>query len=639
MKKPALIFLLLVFVIIGPRWTSGQLPLDWQHKVLQLQTLALAQSDVTPPLTTATLSGTQGQNDWYTSGVDVHLVADDLESGVASIHWKLDDNEWQYEEFLGTLNRVQNPSFEGGGLDYIDKWDYSPAGSWEALFSRSWYSKLGSRSAQIIIFDDGYYYWHNRNYYSLTEVGKTYTASTWVKTEALAGNGASMTILACDLSGSDTQIAETARISGDNDWTRVTHTFTMPVGYDGILLRLGAESEGGSVWFDGVSLYEEEETGVSFAVGSSGEHTLEYYAVDNAGNEETPHKTISFKVDTSGPSSWRNFEALQTLNDHTFKCSIDVSDFVSGLDVSTAAYQYTYDGGQTWSGWLTDTTVDPDIDGSQTVRITTPDIDFHDSHWEVEKVIRFKILDLAGLEGVSPDQHLFGAWMKTLGGDVYSQGNIAMSASGPDPGAEGVIATTGTQVDNFSAAQNWVVKSYSPLVRLSYAEWLEKFPTTTPLPYGRLPLTSGRFFAGSGDFVVDNQTIPAGPGGDLASTEDLAAVVFVGGNLVVNTDFEIYPSSVLLFIVGGDVRIAKNVEKVGASFISEGSFDTSYNGSPPQKQLVTEGLVVANEFVLRRSLSGDDNLTEPAEVFEYSGNVINLAPYLGEGAISWREVR
>ena len=75
MKKSALVFLLLTSVVIG------------QHKVLQLQTLA--QSDVTPPLSTATLSGTQGQNDWYTGGVNIDLVADDLESGVASIHWRL----------------------------------------------------------------------------------------------------------------------------------------------------------------------------------------------------------------------------------------------------------------------------------------------------------------------------------------------------------------------------------------------------------------------------------------------------------------------------------------------------------------------------------------------------------------------
>ena len=625
MKKSAHVFLLLASAVLG------------QHKVLQLRTLA--QSDTTPPLTTATLSGTQGLNDWYTSGVNVDLVADDLESGVHSIFWKLDPPEadWQMEEFLGTLNRIQNPSFESGGLFYIDNWDYPWVWPWEAVFLRSWHSKFGSRSARITVFADSYYYWHNRTYYSATEASRTYTATTWVKTEALAGDGAYAAAWGRDTDGSDGLITETSKISGTQDWARVSVSFTMPDGYDGVFLRLGANGGWGSVWFDGVSLYEEEETGVSFAVGESGEHTLEYYAVDNAGNEETPHKTIDFKIDTSAPSSWRNFEATQTLNNHTFVCGIDVSDLTSGLDVSTAAYQYTYDGGATWSDWLTDLTVDPGVDGSETVRLTTGDVDFHNSNWEVGKVIRFRISDLASLEGVSPDQNLFGAWMMTTGGDVYAGGNISMNASGPDPGAEGVIVTTGSQIENFSAAQNWTVKSYPPILRMTYDEWLEKFPTTTPLPYGRLPLESGRYFAGGGDFVIDNQTIPGGPGPDLASTENLAAVIFVGGDLIVSSDLEVHPTSVLLFIVGGDVRVDKGVEKLDASFLPDGTFDTSYNGSPPQKQLVVKGLVAANQVVLRRGLVGNGNLTEPAEVFEYQAKIINLAPYIGEGAISWVE--
>ena len=624
MKKSALVFTIPLFFILYSSFSVS------------------AQSDTTPPLTTAMLSGAQGESGWYTSGVDVHLVADDLESGVHSIHWKLDDGDWQQEEFLGTLNRVQNPSFEGGGFFWIDKWDHSSTPFWKAIFLRSWYHKFGSRSARIVFLGflgPGYYYWHNRDYYSPTTAGKTYTATVWIKTEDLSGDGASMTVWARNLDGSDAQIAETTRISGDNDWTRVTHTFTMPDGYDGVFLRLGANADWGSVWFDGVSLYEEEETGVSFAVGESGEHTLEYYAKDNAGNEETPHKTLNFKIDTAAPSGWKNFEAIQTLNEHTFQCSIDVSDFVSGFDVSTVAYQYTWDGGQTWSDWLTGATVDPNIDGSQTVRITTPDVDFHDSDWEVGKMIRFRISDLAGLLGVSPDQDLLGAWLKTTGGDVYSGGDIDMPAVGPGPSAEGVVMISGSSIDGFSSSSNGEIRSYPPIPRTTYTDWLEKFPTATPLPYGRLPLESGRYFAGEGDFVVDAQTIPAGPGGDLASTEDLAAVIFVGGDLIINDDLEVHPTSVLLFIVGGDVKISQDVVLVDGSFLFDGSFDTSYDGIPPQEQLVVNGLAAGGEFIFRRSLAEDGNLTQAAEVFNYQPKIINLAPYLGEGAVSWREVK
>ena len=593
-----------------------------------------AQSDTAPPLTTATLSGTLGQNGWYISGVNVDLVADDLESGVHSINWKIDDGDWQEEEFLGTLNRVQNPSFEGGGFFYIDNWDHPDVPFWQSIFLRSFEHKFGSRSARIIFlnfFSPQYYYWHNEDYYSVTTAGKVYTVNAWIKTEGLDGEGAYVAVWGKSSSGADALLTETEKISGTHNWARISFTFTMPEGFAGVYLRLGANARWGSVWFDGVSLYEEEETGVSFAVGTSGQHTLEYYATDNAGNEETPHPNLNFKIDTTAPADWKNFTATRTLNNHTFVCEIDVSDFTSGLNVSTAFYQYTWDGGQSWSNWLPAA-----VTGST---ITTPDIDFHDSHWEIDKVIRFKISDLAGLEGFSPDQHLFGAWLRTTGGDVFANGNVVMSASGPDPNAEGAVIAAGSQVDNFSSSHDWLIKSYPPITRLTYSQWRSKFPTTTPLPYGRLPLSSGRYFAGGGDFIVDSQTVPSGPGGDLASTQNLAAVVFVGGNLTINVDFETHPSSVLLFIVGGDVRVAKNVEKVGASFLADGNFDTSYDGSPPQKQLVVEGLAAAEQFIFRRSLSGNDNLTEPAEVFEYPAEIINLAPYIGEGAISWVETK
>jgi hypothetical protein len=596
---------------------------------------AFAQSDTTPPTTTATLNGTVGLNDWYTSGVGVNLSASDLESGVASINYRLDEGEWQREEFLGTLNRIQNPSFEDGDFFWIDKWNHPYYPLWRALLYQSWEAKFGSKSAAILIFSSGNYYWHNRSHYAVVEPAKIYTASVWVKTAVLVGDGASLSVWAIKSSGPDELLVESQKISGNNDWTRLALTFSPPVDSQGVYLRLSASGRWGFVFWDGASLVEEGETGVSFTVGTSGQHNLEFDSVDHAGNEETPHQTVNLKIDTSAPGGWQNFEAVETLNNHTFQCRIDVSDTVSGLDVSEAAYQYTYDGGQTWSNWLTDVTVSPNIDGSATVQLTTGDVDFHDSNWQVGKVIRFRIADLAGLQGVSPDQNLFGAWMKTTGGDVYANGNISMSTSGPEPSAEGLIQVSGSSISNFSSVNNWEIKMYPSLTKLSYAEWQEKFPTTTPLPQGKLPLFNGRYFAGDGDFVVDSQTIPDG----LSTTENLAAVVFVGGNLIIRTDLTVRPSSVILFIVGGDVRIAKSVEKVSASFLLDGNFDTSYDGAPPQKQLVVEGLVVAEKLILRRSLSGQDNLTTPAEVFVYPGQIINLSPYLGEGAMGWREIR
>jgi hypothetical protein len=50
--------------------------------------------DTTPPVTTASLLGTAGDNGWYTSAVAVTLSASDLSSGVAAIWYVVDNGTW-----------------------------------------------------------------------------------------------------------------------------------------------------------------------------------------------------------------------------------------------------------------------------------------------------------------------------------------------------------------------------------------------------------------------------------------------------------------------------------------------------------------------------------------------------------------
>lgn len=47
-----------------------------------------------PPITTITLSGTQGLNGWYTSNVQVTLTATDDDSGVSSTEYSFDNTNW-----------------------------------------------------------------------------------------------------------------------------------------------------------------------------------------------------------------------------------------------------------------------------------------------------------------------------------------------------------------------------------------------------------------------------------------------------------------------------------------------------------------------------------------------------------------
>ncbi len=50
--------------------------------------------DTTPPVTTATTTGTRGKNGWYTSDVSVQLGATDTESGVATTWYSINGKTW-----------------------------------------------------------------------------------------------------------------------------------------------------------------------------------------------------------------------------------------------------------------------------------------------------------------------------------------------------------------------------------------------------------------------------------------------------------------------------------------------------------------------------------------------------------------
>src|SRR3989441_4805479 len=66
---------------------------------------ATIQIDTTPPASTATFAGTPGNNGWFTSNVTVRLDATDASSGVAAIHYRVDDGPWQ--DYTGAFILVE----------------------------------------------------------------------------------------------------------------------------------------------------------------------------------------------------------------------------------------------------------------------------------------------------------------------------------------------------------------------------------------------------------------------------------------------------------------------------------------------------------------------------------------------------
>jgi hypothetical protein len=56
-------------------------------------------------------------------------------------------------------------------------------------------------------------------------------------------------------------------------------------------------------------------------------------------------------TDTLPPGNWTGFQPAGWTNAQTADCSVQVEDTISGLDVSTAQYAYSIDGGTSWSAW------------------------------------------------------------------------------------------------------------------------------------------------------------------------------------------------------------------------------------------------------------------------------------------------
>jgi len=72
----------------------------------------------------------------------------------------------------------------------------------------------------------------------------------------------------------------------------------------------------------------------------------------SAPDGEVEDYMVLIECETIPPNYWQNFQPDDWwTTDQTPDCSVEVRDNESGLDVSTAEYRYSTDGGSSWSGW------------------------------------------------------------------------------------------------------------------------------------------------------------------------------------------------------------------------------------------------------------------------------------------------
>ncbi len=133
----------------------------------------------------------------------------------------------------------------------------------------------------------------------------------------------------------------------------------------------------------------------NISVSGDGEHDIYVWLKDGVGNIDHGNRTsTTLKLDTTNPGSWQNgpsgWKTTQTPD-----VSIDVKDVTSGLDISTAEYRYSTDGGSSWSSWNSASSTG--TDGTTSLEtITASNVQFNQDS-ETQNKIEFRVTDIAGL--------------------------------------------------------------------------------------------------------------------------------------------------------------------------------------------------------------------------------------------------
>jgi hypothetical protein len=122
--------------------------------------------------------------------------------------------------------------------------------------------------------------------------------------------------------------------------------------------------------------------------------------IDGAGNVSADvTTTITLRVDTSPPTGWQDFAPEQWDGGPPPTCTVRVFDAGSGLNVDSARYRFSTDGGGTWSDWFTATCTG--ISGTTEVQtVTAAAVPFDLPRTGLNQV-QFRIADVGGLTSTS----------------------------------------------------------------------------------------------------------------------------------------------------------------------------------------------------------------------------------------------
>lgn len=609
-------------------------------------------ADSIAPVTTLNKdpSTPNGNYNWYTTPVNMTLTATDLESGVKEINYKIDTSSWQKVEYEDTLNLAPNPSFEtSDSASNLNTKDWQKVLQDEqTIYSRDtsvYKSGFDITSIKVSSSGPG---WHSISHPDNIAVSSSYSnmsSSVWVKTENASGS-VYFKIHAVNIDGTPFEISQSSHISGTKDWTLLSSDFVVNVDNAvGVYMEIGIEGSG-TVWIDAANINESiTSQNTSFAIGTDGTHTLSYYSVDQAGNTEST-KSTSLKVDQTPPGNWHDSGATRGLLGTSYQLWVytTVEDATSGLSVFTDKYQYHTELNTGFgrysnilscsSSWNSDSWVilisPPFSPGVKSAYLLTPKTSFCNTNWNNPKIVRFYAEDMAGNKATK-DFVINGPWIRSKGGGIVKADyGVDMLSEAKGDNTDGLIEAGNTQIDFFTSSKDWKIKNALPLEEYTYDKLYSMVGSKTDT--SSLPSSNGLFKI-DGNFTLNSSKIPSG-----YSSNTLSQIIFINGNLEIQTNLIINSNSTLLFIVSGDVKIKKNVTEINCGIFTDQNFYTAYDivEGDSTEVLVLKGLFTAKEFVFQRTLQGTNNNDIPSEDFTYEPKYgLKLRDYLGKSSVRW----
>ncbi|HKZ48527.1 MAG TPA: Ig-like domain repeat protein, partial [Thermoplasmata archaeon] len=326
------------------------------------------------PVTTHSLSGTSGSNGWYRSNVTVTLTATDPapSSGGVVTRYRVDSGSWT--PYAGAF------VVSGEGEHIVAYYSYDAAGNLEvqksAAFKLDTTAPTGTANAQpsyrdartfevpwsasdaVSGLDTVSLYYSTNGGATWTLFGSGYTDSPVLFTSPSDG-AFSLNIRAFDKAGNTEGIPTSAAFieastTVDTVASSSSHAFAGTLGSNGwyttdVTVTLStsdpAPSSGGVVIRYRVDSGAWTVYAAPFLVTAEDEHTVYYYATDNAGNVEV-QRTAAFKMDKTNPSGTALAQPTYR-NVRTFEVTWSASDAVSGL-ASVSLYTST-NGGASWT--------------------------------------------------------------------------------------------------------------------------------------------------------------------------------------------------------------------------------------------------------------------------------------------------